>query len=157
MSQYIPQINNQNFVYPNYDLAEYDVDIVHNINNNSVSGSVTNFSATTVSSSSITITYNVTWVKNGAEVFLRNSNTIGYVSVHAFPANRLYYKPFRVVSSISVANTGQTTITSGNTTFAITPSMFGLSTFITGAYYFEIRFIGGNSIFPVCQTLNITV
>jgi hypothetical protein len=157
MSKYIPQINNTNFVYPNYDLAEYDVEIVHNINNNNVFGLVNSFSATTVTSTGITISFNATWIKNGAEIFLRQNGNISYLSVHAFPANRLYYKPFRVVSSISTTNSGQTTITSGNTTFTITPSQFGLSSFVTGPYYFEVRFIGGNSIYPVCQTLNITI
>ena len=156
-NKYISQINNNNFVYPNYDLAEYDVEIVHNINNNSVFGIVNSFSGTSVSSTGITITYNVTWVRNGSEIFLRNSNVISYVSIHAFPANRLFYKPFRLVDSRSVGDTGQTTISSGNTTFTITPSQFGLSSFVTGPYYFEVRFIGGNSIYPVCQTLNFTI
>ena len=61
-NQYIPQINNQNFVYPNYELAEYDVDIIHDINNNSVSGFVTSFSAQTVTSTIISIGYAGFWI-----------------------------------------------------------------------------------------------
>jgi len=53
-NKYISQINKQNFVYPNNDIAEYDVDIIHDINNNSVSGTVTNFTATTVTTTGIT-------------------------------------------------------------------------------------------------------
>ena len=155
-NKYISQINNTNFVYPNYELAEYDVEIIHNINNNSISGYVTSLSATTVTSSSIIGIYNATWVKNGAEIFLRQTGFINTISVHCMPAGTLYYKPFVAVSSSSSANTGQSTININNT-FSITPSQFGLTSFVTGAYYFEFRFIGGNSIFPVCQTLNLTI
>ena len=156
MSKYISQINNQNFVYPNYDLAEYDVDIIHNINNNSISGFVTSFSAVTVSSSSITLNLNATWVKNNADVFIRNTNVLSYLSIHAMTPNQLYYKPWRVVTSASNSTLNATTLTY-NQNFSITPSQFGLSIFVSGTYYFEIRFIGATSIFPVCRTLSITV
>lgn len=155
-NKYISQINNTNFVYPNYDLAEYDVEIVHNINNYSVSGYVTSFSAVTVSSSNITINYNMTWIKNNAEIFLRQNGNINFISIHGIAASKIYYKPFLVVSSISSPNTGQTTQTF-NGSFSMAPVQFGLSSFVTGPYYFEIRFIGGNSIYPICQTLNLTI
>ena len=66
MSKYIPQLNNQNFVFPNYDLVEYDVDIIHNLNEYSVSGTVTNFTGTSITSSGATFSYNYTWNKNNA-------------------------------------------------------------------------------------------
>lgn len=157
-NKYISQINNTNFVYPNYELAEYDVDIIHNINNYSVSGYVTSFSAITVSSSSITVAYNATWVQNNAEVFLRNSGNLGYISIHAMRPEQIYYKPYRIVSTTSVAYTGQTTV-NVNSSFTMFASQFGTPpvSFATGPYYFEVRFIGANSIFPVCQTLNLTI
>ena len=42
--KYIAQINNTNFVYPNYKLAEYDVEIIHELKENSVSGTTSGFS-----------------------------------------------------------------------------------------------------------------
>jgi hypothetical protein len=30
--KYIPQLNETNFVYPNYEISEYDVDILHTLN-----------------------------------------------------------------------------------------------------------------------------
>ena len=62
--KYISQIDSQNFVYPNNQISEYDIEIVHDINNNSVSGNVITFSASTISSSSITIDFNISWSKN---------------------------------------------------------------------------------------------
>jgi hypothetical protein len=155
MSIYIPQINNQNFVYPNYDLAEYDVDIIHVPNDNSVTGTITSLSATTVSSSSITITYSGTWSLNNAERYLTQGVT-PYLSVHVMGPTQNYYKPWRLVS---VKTTGSTTnsVTMSNISSVFTASNTGLSTFTSGTYYFEFRFIGANSIYPVCQTLSITV
>jgi hypothetical protein len=157
MSKYIPQINNQNFVYPNYDLAEYDVDIIHNINNTSVSGIVTSFSATTVSSSSIIVRATTTWYRNGAEVFIRPSNLLGIYSLHVMAPNQLYYKPWRTIDSTSTPTTGSTTFTTTDRNVPFSPANLGLTTFISGTYNFEFRFIGGTSIFPVCRSLSILV
>ena len=157
MSKYISQINNQNFVYPNYDLAEYDVDIVHTINNTSVSGIVTSFSATTISSSSITVRATTTWIRNGAEVFIRPSNLLGIYSLHVMAPNQLYYKPWRTIDSVSTGSIGSTTFTTTNRNATFTPANLGLTTFITGTYNFEFRFIGATSIFPICTSLSITI
>ena len=81
--KYIPQLNNQNFIYPNNDLPEYDINIVHDINDNSVSGTVTNFSATTVASTGFTFTHDWSWSKNNAEPFISNSGNIHLLSVHS--------------------------------------------------------------------------
>jgi hypothetical protein len=68
-TRYIPQINETNFVFPNYELSEYDVDIIHSINDNSVSGTVTNFIVSgTPRTTGITFTYDYTWSKNNAQV-----------------------------------------------------------------------------------------
>jgi hypothetical protein len=157
MSRYIPQIDNQNFVYPNYDLAEYDVDIIHVPNDNSVTGVVTTFSATTVSSTGITLTTTNTWTRNGAEVFIRNSGNLSIYTLHAMASSQNYYKPWRTIDSFSTITTGSTTFTLTNRLINFTPSQLGLTTFVTGTYYFEFRFIGATGIFPVCQTLNITI
>ena len=71
--KYIRQQILQDFVYPNNEISQYDVDnIVHDINDNSVSGVVNSFSATTVTSTGLTISYSATWNRNGAEPWIRN-------------------------------------------------------------------------------------
>lgn len=157
MSRYIPQINNQNFVYPNFDLAEYDVDIIHVPNDNSVTGVVTSFSATTISSSSITVRTTNTWTRNGAEIFIRNNGALSIYTLHAMVPGQLFYKPWVIVGSNSTLSTGVTTFTSTNRDAIITPDEFGLASFTSGTYYFEFRFVGATAIFPVCQTLSITI
>lgn len=153
--KYIPQENNENFVFPNYDLAEYDVDIIHTINNNSVSGTVTNFTAVLQTSSQISFTHNYTWSGNGAERYVFG-NQIHLLSVHMLAAGQNYYKPWREVDIVRSATTGSTTY-SGSNTILVQPSQMGLTTFTSGTYYFEIRFIGANSIYPVCITQSLTI
>jgi hypothetical protein len=157
MSKYIPQLNETNFVYPNFEISEYDVDIVHNINNNSVTGTVTNFIVSgTARTTGITFTHNWTWSKNGAEPFISNSGQIHLLSVHMLASNQTYFKPWRCVDIVTSGTTGSSTY-SGSNTVTVTPSMMGLTSFSSGTYYFEIRIIGLKSIFPICQTLSITV
>lgn len=155
-NKYIKQLNETNFVFPNYEISEYDVDIVQNINNNSVTGTVATFSAGSISSSSITFTYNWTWNKNNADVFISAANYLHTVSVHMLGPTQTYFKPWRLVFLDRTTSTGLSTY-NGSGTFVVTPSQLGLSSFTTGSYYFEIRFIGLKSIYPVCTTLSITV
>jgi hypothetical protein len=151
MSKYIPQINNQNFIYPNNDLPEYDINIIHDINDNSVSGTITNFSATTITSTGFTFTHDWSWSKNSAEPFISASGQIHLLSVHMLAAGQTYFKPWRCVDIVTSGTTGSTTY-SGTNTITVTPSQMGLSTFIYGTYYFEFRFIGSKAIYPVCYT-----
>ena len=150
-NKYIAQINNQNFIYPNNDLPEYDIDITHNINDNSVSGTITNFSGTTITSTRLIFTHNWTWSKNNAESFISASGQIHLLSVHMLAAGQTYFKPWRLVDIVTSGTTTGTTY-SGTNTITVTPSQMGLSTFIYGTYYFEFRFIGSNAIYPVCYT-----
>jgi len=154
--KYIKQIINQNFIYPNDNVAEYDVEIVHDVNNNCVSGTVTNFSATTVSSTGITFTYNSTWALNNAEPFIRNSNELSIYSMHLIAPGQSFYKPWRLVQNRSSTGTTATTYTETSATFSITPSQMGVTSFTNGTYYFEMRFIGHRCIFPVCANLTIS-
>jgi hypothetical protein len=157
MSKYIPQLNETNFVYPNFEISEYDVDIIHNINNNSITGTVTNFIVSgTARTTGITFTHDWTWSKNGAEPFISSSSNIHLLSVHMIAAGQTYYKPWRCVDLVSSGTTGSSTY-SGSNTVTVTPSMMGLTTFSSGTYYFEIRMIGLKSIYAICQTLSITV
>ena len=157
MSKYIPQLNETNFVYPNFEISEYDVDIIHNINGNSVSGTISNFVVSgTARTTGITFTHDWTWSKNGAEPYISNSGQIHLLSVHMLAASQTYFKPWRLVDIVTSGTTGSTTY-SGSNTVTVTPSMMGLTSFSSGTYYFEIRMIGLKSIFPICQTLSITV
>jgi len=157
MSKYIPQLNNQNFVFPNYDLAEYDVDVIQDINEYSVSGTVTNFVVSgTARTTGITFTHNYTWSKNSAQPFISTSGNLHILSVHIIAGGQTYYKPWRCVNLVSSTTTINSTY-SGSTSFTVTPSMMGLTTFSSGTYYFEIRMIGLKAIYPICQTLTVTV
>jgi hypothetical protein len=157
MSKYIPQLNNQNFVYPNYDLAEYDVDVIQDINEYSVSGTVTNFVVSgTSTTTGITFTHDYTWSKNSAQPFISTSGNLHLLSVHMIAGGQTYYKPWRLVDLVTTIYTGTTT-DSGSNTVTVTPSMMGLTTFSSGTYYFEIRMIGLKAIYPICQTLTVTV
>jgi len=155
MNKYISQQNNLNFVYPNYNLAEYDVDIIHNINVNGVTGTL-NSSSFSGTSSNVTLTLNATWTKNDAEVYINSENILSLWSVHCMTPNKQYYKPWRMVSSVGTSSTGTTTYTATES-YTITPEMMAISLFTTGTYYFEIRFIGGTSVYPISFTKSITI
>jgi len=153
--KFIKTINEQNFVYPNNTIQTYGSEIVHDINNNSVSGTVTTFSASTVTSTGITFSYNVTWNKNGAEVFYDNGFTsINVVSFHTMTGDQPYWKPWREVHILTATTASTTSTQSG--TFTITPSQFGLSSFVNGDYTTEIRFIGKRAVYPVCVSTTIS-
>lgn len=154
--RYIPQENNINFVFPNNDTYEYDVNILHSLNENSVSGTVTNFSATTISTSAITLNHSYSWSLNNADRLITPTNLLMLFSVHALAAGQTYYKPWRLVDHVTTGTTGSTVVTSTNA-ITMTASQMGLSSFVSGTYFFEFRFIGLKSIYPVCASLQITV
>ena len=156
MSKYIPQYNETNFVYPNFEISEYDVDIVHNINNNSVSGTVSDFVVTgTARTTGIIFSHNWTWSSNGAETFISSSGQMHLLSVHMIAAGQTYFKPWRCIDIVTTPS--RLTTYSGSNAISVTPAMMGLASFSSGTYYFEIRMIGLKSIYPICQTLSITV
>jgi len=152
--KYIKQRTSSNFVYPNNSLEEYDVEIVHNINNNSVSGTTTSITASSISSSSITFSFDYTWSLNDAEPFIYTGTSFSLLSVHMMEPNTIYYKPWRLVSSLATGSPPNPNY-SGTVTFTVTPSQMGVSSFSNGVYSFEIRMIGKRAIFPICQ--NVTV
>jgi hypothetical protein len=152
--KYIRQQILQDFVYPNNDVAQYDVEIVQNINNNCVDGDINSFSATTVSSTGITFSLNASYILNGAEPFNLQSGQRSVLSVHMMGATQSYFKPWRLVKNYtgSTASTGTTIVD----TFTVLPSQLGLASFSNGVYYFEFRFIGHKCVLPVCYTLNLS-
>jgi hypothetical protein len=147
MKKYISQQNNPNFVYPNNNLAEYDVDIIHNINSNTVTGTL-NSSTLSGTTSTLTLTINATWNKNDAEVFITSGNTLQLWSVHCMTPTEPYYKPWRLIGTKESATLELSTYTA-TVTYTITPAMMGVSSFTNGTYNFEIRMIGGLSVYPI--------
>jgi hypothetical protein len=144
--KYIGQQNNPNFVYPNNNLAEYDVDIIHNINSNTVTG-ILNLHLLSGTTTGLTLTIDASWDKNNAETFVTSGNTLQLWSVHCMTPDKKYYKPWRLIGKEESATLNLTTYT-GSATYTITPAMMGVTSFTNGTYYFEIRFIGGTSIYP---------
>lgn len=156
MRKYISQVTNQNFVYPNNSLVEYDVEIIHDINNNTVSGTTTGFTISLVGGN-ISINFGYTWSKNNAEPYVDNIDGLLHVlSVHMMTPDVPYLKPWRCVGNVSTGETGITTKT-GSVSLTVTPSMMGVSSFVNGVYNFEIRFIGRRSIYPITKTGSINV
>lgn len=155
--KYIKERKSLDFVYPNYELSEYDIDIIHDINNNCVSGSVTNFVSTVATSSSMTFSFDYVWLKNGAEPFIYaadGSDTLGLLSVHMLSPDTDYYKPWRVVHNVVQTGSTSGNTYSGTTSFTITASNFQVPSFPSGDYIFEFRFIGHRCIYPICSTIS---
>lgn len=154
-NKYIKQQILQNFVYPNNTKDQYDIEIVHDINNNCVSGDINQFSAITASYSAITIQYSFDWDANGAELFQMDDGNYSYISVHLMSPDQDYMKPFVVVEHIesSTLYTGTTTFT-GTTT--IVPSDLGILQFGNGTYYYEVRMIGHRCLYPICGSFDLS-
>ena len=153
--KYISELLSYNFVYPNNTVSEYDLEIIHDINNNSVSGTVVSFIGLLTSPTSITINMSGTWSLNGAEPYINDSGNINIFSVHMMDKTQNYYRPWSLVYNKSIP-TGSTT-NSFTESFTVTPSMIGVTGFTTGTYYFEVRMIGHRAVFPICVTTNVTV
>lgn len=151
--KYISQQNVDNFIYPNNVLKQYGVEIIHNINNNSVSGTVTNFTGTSISVSAITMSFDYTWSLNGAEPFVDDAGDYNILSVHMMAPSGLYFKPWRQVYGKYASPTSSN---SGSVSVTLTPSQLGLNFFTDGTYYFEIRMIGKKSVQPICESLVVT-
>jgi hypothetical protein len=151
--RYISQTPNNDFVYPNNDKVEYDVEIVHPINNNTVSGSISGLTLS-YDGSFISLQYTYIWNKNNAEVWIRNSNVLGLLSVHVLAPGQDYFKPWKIWDSVSNGNLTGTTYT-GNVTRFINPSSVGLVSFPVGEYTFEFRFIGLKQNYIVCETASL--
>jgi hypothetical protein len=152
--KYIRQQILQDFVYPNNEVSQYDVDnVVQDINNNSVSGVINAFSGTTLAGN-VRLFVDFTWNLNGAEPFIRNSNSMSTFSIHMLAPGQDYYKPWRTINSSLTTTLTATTITAAGV-LTISPSTVGLTSFPTGTYYFEVRFIGHRSVYPICLSLNL--
>ena len=151
MKKYIAQQTYENFVYPNNDVQIYDNnDIVQNINNNSVTGTVNSLNYTLLTTTGATFSYNLTWNKNNAEDFIRNDGERAIASIQMLPKGQVYYQPWRTVAVKNSTNTTGTTVTVSGT-FSVTAAEFGLPStgFTEGNYTFEVKFIGSKTTYPV--------
>jgi hypothetical protein len=155
--KYVSQVDSLDFVYPNNFTAEYDLEIIHDINDNCVSGNVTVFSATTISTTGITFNIQGDWSLNNAEPYINiNGGLLSVASIHMLGPTQSYYRPWRLINNISSTGLTNTYITI-NENFTALPSMLGLTGFTTGTYYFEVRMIGKKCVYPICVTLPITM
>jgi hypothetical protein len=153
MRKYIVQQTFDSFVYPNNNIAIYDVnDVVQNINSNVVSGTVTNFVATLVGGQ-LQVDFNFTWAKNSAEVFTSQAGEINVVSVHVMPAGVTYFKPWRCVDNITAAS--GSTAASGVYSDTFSATTLGVASLTSGVYYFEIRMIGALQNYIVTQQYTV--
>jgi len=143
--KYIGQQQNNNFVYPNNELTEYDVEIIHDVNNNMVSGTVTNLvAAITNGNQSIALQFDYNWIKNGAEPSFLSNGQLSLISLHLLTPTQKYFKPWTCVYNLSTTATTSNTV-SGTATTTIP---FGY-TLVEGVYVLEFRFIAHRCIFPV--------
>jgi hypothetical protein len=148
--KYIAQVNSNNFVYPNNTLAEYDVDIVHDINNYSVSGTVSNLvTSLSLGNTRLNYSFDYTWSRNNAEPYIQNTGRISLLSVHLMAAVNTYYKPYQLIVS---TYDNDPTINNYSEFVSGFITVQGGGVFPVGDYYFEFRFIGHRAIFPVCMT-----
>jgi hypothetical protein len=154
MRKYIVQQTYDDFVYPNNNIAIYDVnDVVQNINSSGVTGTVSGFTAT-LSGATMTIGFSYDWIRNGAEVFINSANRLHLFSVHMMTPTKTYYKPWRLVDYKYITGATPTNST-GSFTTSVTESAFG-EAFTSGVYSFEIRFIGALQNYIVTQqTTNV--
>jgi len=155
MRKYIGPVKSNNFAYPNNVLEEYDVEIIHDINNNSVSGTTAGFSAV-YSGGSIACSFTYIWSKNGAEPFINEFGSLSVLSIHMTAPGQDYYKPFRTVASVAVTGITATTVTD-TFLFFVSPAQMGVSGFTSGVYNFEIRFIGQKAVYPICESASVIV
>lgn len=152
-NKYIQEIQNKNFVYPNNNPWEYGIDLIQNINNNSVSGTVSNF-VTSISAGNLNVSFNYTWSSNGADTFLREDNTVSILSVHLMSSVNLYYKPWRMVGFVH-DNDPLITTKTGVFSTVVTPAMLGQASISAAIFYFEIRMIGKKEIYPICVEVDM--
>ena len=137
--QYIKQIDNQNFLYPNNTLAEYDVNIIHELLENPPLATTT-VPTLTSNAGNIDVSVDYTWDLNGAEPFIDNYNKLNMIYVTFQTPDRPYFTNWMNVYIVQTDDI-TTTSTGGTLNFTITPQMVGQTSFSTNGYY-SITFQG---------------
>ena len=157
--KYIGQINNPSFVFPNNYLAEYDQEIIHDLDPQSIE--ITKFRVNSVTGTTNTLTVNFDYAIdfNGAQKFL-SDDIAGYAnifSIHMLAPNQKYYKPWRAVYFNE--NISSPEIFTGDTqSFSINSFSMGLGNqgFTNGTYVFEFRAIGKKQVVTALATITVS-
>lgn len=151
--KYVRDLENNNFVYPNNTQYELGQEIIQDLNENQQTFSIQSFN-TTVNSGNISLQYQIYVNLNNVEQFKTVTGKTSIYSIHMMAAGQTDFKPWRMVDVFTSTNPPQTGVTIGGET--ITPAEMGLPYFVDGNYYFEVRFIGQNTIYPFTITKTIT-
>lgn len=157
MNKYIRQQVLRDFVYPNYEVSQYDTEYIHTINDNKVTGTVTTFDFVSGTTTGMTFNLVVSNSLNGADPVINNVNegNRNYLSVHGLAPNQNYYKPWRTLQVYETLINSD--VTNQSLTLTVTPAMFGMTTFVSGVYYFEFRFISKRNIYVISSNKTITI
>jgi hypothetical protein len=153
--KYIKQTNSYNFIYPNNTVPEYDVEIIHNINDNAPTGTISSVSVSGVTISGMTLHWSGVWNLNDAEPFVQDNGSVSTISLHGMGPTQQYFKPFRLLEDYTTTS-GTTTVTYTNQILSLTPSMFGLTSFTNGTYNFEFRLVSKRAVLPICGSVVVS-
>jgi hypothetical protein len=153
--KYIKQVDSQNFLYPNNTLAEYDVNIIHDLIEGTVTGTTTE-PVLTFSGSNINVTVDYTWDLNGAEPFYNNQGALNLINVYFQTPDKQYFGNWVNVYVLETFALN-TTVTGGTMNFTITPAMMGQTSFSTGNYSITFQCISRRTIYPMPWLIPITL
>jgi len=156
--KYISQRTDTNFIYPNNDRSQYDVEIIHDINDNYMTNCTAAINSYTATTSQMTFSSRYSMDFNNAEKYIDDLGLLHVFSVHMLAPGQDYYKPWRCIYVDRNAVTGNQTYSGSATNFSVTATNMGLPTsgFTSGTYYLEFRFIGKRVVIPVCLSVNVT-
>jgi len=146
--KYIKQVDSQNFLYPNNTLAEYDVNIIHDLIEGTVTGTTTE-PVLTISGANINVSVDYTWDLNGAEPFYNNQGALNLINVYFQTPDKQYFGNWVNVFVLETFALNTTT-TGGTMNFTITPAMMGQTTFsASGNYSITFQCISRRTIYPM--------
>jgi hypothetical protein len=153
--KYIKQIDSYNFIYPNNTVAEYDLEIIHTVNDNAPLGTITSATITGATATGMTLNWEGTWDLNDAEPFVDASGDVTTFSIHGMGPTQQYFKPFRLLAQY-ITTSGTPYLVYSNRHLVLTPAEFGLSSFTDGTYYFEFRAVSKLAIAPICASISVS-
>ena len=157
--KYIGQINNSSFVFPNNYLAEYDQEIIHDLDPQSIEITTFTVNSVTGTTNLLTVNFDYGIDFNGAQKFL-SDDTAGFANIftiHMLAPNQVYYKPWRTVY-FNENVSGNTLYTGATQSFSVTSTQMGLGTsgFTNGTYVFEFRAIGKKQVVTALATVTVS-
>jgi hypothetical protein len=153
--KYISQIDSYNFLYPNNTMAEYDVNIVHDLKENDLTGTVTDLTLTS-NAGNIDVVADYTWNLNDTEPFINNYDELNLINVYFQTPEKPYFNLWVNVYVLKSTNRALTS-TGGTMSFTITPAMMNEAEFRTsGNYSITFQFISRRTtkVFPFLYQLS---